>query len=145
MLTRLAPERLEVVLHHHMQMFHTDFCAFAAYLGESVDRCGQPCRRHNLELEDHVGAAHPVLRDAACRNTVFNAAAQSACEFARQMQGSGLRHFRIELLRESADQTKRLLSLYANLLAGNSDGTACWRELRAAGMGALTRGTMTNA
>jgi len=69
-------------------------------------------------LRDRNDVDHPVSVDAAGRNTVFNASAQSAVGDLPSMLAAGLRRFRIELLHESAAETQRLLSLYADLLGG---------------------------
>jgi len=52
---------------------------FARFLsaGDSWRDCGRPCERAALALRDGAGADHLVLADEGCRNTVFNAAAQS--------------------------------------------------------------------
>lgn len=40
-------------------------------------QCGHPCEKSNVHLRDEQGKDHLVLADMGCRNTVFNAAAQS--------------------------------------------------------------------
>lgn len=45
--------------------------------GNSYVDCGHPCERHDVRLRDDAGAQHLVLADMGCRNTVFNAQAQS--------------------------------------------------------------------
>jgi putative protease len=119
MLEWVGPERFEVIIHQHVPMFHTQHCLFAACLSKGKDRrtCGRPCRRR-VELRDRRGVAHPVLADGACRNTVFHAAAWSAAERVEEMTRAGIRHFRIELLRESARECTALLHAYARRLAG---------------------------
>ena len=44
---------------------------------------------------------HPVEADVGCRNTVFHAAAQSAAGVVPLLRRSGVRRFRIELVRET--------------------------------------------
>jgi U32 family peptidase len=117
---RFPAALLEVVLHQHVPMFHTRHCLFAAHLtqGTRCEDCGRPCAQHELHLRDRNGADHPLLADAAGRNTVFNAAVQTAAELLPAMQQVGLRHFRVELLRESPAQARDLLDHYARLFAG---------------------------
>ena len=71
--------RLEAVAHQHLPIFHTEHCVFARFLsaGDSHLDCGRPCEMHALHLRDGGGADHLVLADEGCRNTVFNAQAQS--------------------------------------------------------------------
>lgn len=114
------PDSLEVILYQHAPMFYTRYCLFAAHVSRTGDcrGCEQPCRRHAMLLRDRNDVDHPVLVDAAGRNTVFNASAQSAVDDLPSMLAAGLCRFRIELLHESAAETQRLLSLYADLLGG---------------------------
>jgi putative protease len=144
MLGRIDPGLFEVVIHQHMPMFYMEHCVFAAFLSTGKDwrDCGRPCDRHRVELRDRVGAEFPVVADAGCRNTVFNAVAQSAAEFVPRMQALGLRHFRVELLRETADQVGPLLDRYGRVLAGLEDGRSTWRQLQALNQLGVTRGTL---
>jgi putative protease len=54
----------------------------------------------------------------------------------------GLRHFRVELLREDADQSQALLSRYSRVLAGLDDGRSAWRGLQVLNQLGVTRGTL---
>jgi putative protease len=54
----------------------------------------------------------------------------------------GLRTFRVDLLRETAEQVGPLLERYARVIAGRDDGRATWRELRALNQLGVTRGTL---
>jgi putative protease len=145
MLGRIDPGLFEVVIHQYMPMFHMDHCVFAAFLSRGKDwrDCGRPCDRHRVELRDRVGAEFPVVADAGCRNTVYNAVAQSAAEFLPRMRALGLRHFRVELLRETAAQVGPLLGQYARVLAGLDDGRGTWRHLQALNQLGVTRGTLS--
>ena len=144
MLKRFPPALFETVIHQHMPMFHMEHCVFCHTLssGTSYRDCGRPCDRHKVELRDRAGAAHPLIADVGCRNTVFNAAAQSAAEFIPRMKDMGLRHFRLELLRESKSEVGPLLNRYARVLAGLEDGRSTWRQLRVLNQLGLTRGTL---
>ena len=144
MLRRFPTGLFEAVIHQHMPMFHMEHCVFCHTLssGTSYRDCGRPCDHHRVELKDRAGAAHPLVADVGCRNTVFNAAAQSAAEFVPKMKELGLRHFRVELLREEPDQVGPLLDRYVRVLAGVEDGRSTWRQLRVINQLGLTRGTL---
>jgi putative protease len=144
MLGRIDPGIFEVVVHQHMPMFHMEHCVFAAFLSTGKDwrDCGRPCDHHRVELRDRVGAEFPVLADAGCRNTVFNALPQSAAEFLPRMQALGLRYFRVELLRERAAEVAPLLEGYTRVLTGDDDGRRTWRHLQALNQLGVTRGTL---
>lgn len=144
MLGRFSPGMFEIVVHQHMPMFHMEHCVFAHTLSSGKDYrdCGRPCERHQVDLRDRVGQAHPLIPDVGCRNTLFNAAAQSAAEYVPEMKKLGLRHFRVELLREDGGEAKRLLDRYGRVLAGMEDGKSTWRQLRVLNQLGVTRGTL---
>jgi putative protease len=144
LLGRCDPGRFEAVVHQHMPMFHMEHCVYAAFLSHGKDfrDCGRPCDHHRVDLRDRVGAEFPVVVDAGCRNTVFNSVAQSAAEFLPRMRALGVRHFRVELLRERAAEVGPLLEQYARVLAGVDDGKGTWRRLQALNQLGVTRGTL---
>jgi putative protease len=144
MLGRISPELFEVVVHQHMPMFHMEHCVFAHTLsnGKDFHDCGRPCDEHRVELRDHVGESHPLVADVGCRNTVFNAQAQSAGAYVPQLQEWGVRRFRVELLRESAAETRALLDSYAGVLQGESAGLPLGNELRVLNQLGVVRGTL---
>jgi putative protease len=138
------PGLYEVVVHYHMPMFHNEHCVFAALLSDGKDwrDCGRPCDRHKVELKDRSSAVFPVLVDAGCRNTVYNALPQSAAEFIPAMLSQGIRHFRIEMLREDPNQIGTLLESYWRILRGQDDGKTAWKKLQATQQLGVTRGTL---
>jgi putative protease len=146
MLKRISPGVFETVVHQHMPMFHMEHCVFCHTLstGTSFRDCGRPCDVHRVELKDRAGAAHPLVADVGCRNTVYNAAAQSAAEFIPRMRELGLQHFRVELLRETASEVGPLLDRYACVLNGSDDGRQTWRQLRVINQLGITRGTLND-
>jgi U32 family peptidase len=144
MFERISPAWFEVTVHQQMPMFHMEHCVFAHTLsgGRDFRDCGRPCEKHRVDLRDRAGAAHPLVADVGCRNTVYNGTAQSAAEFIPRMLEIGLRHFRVELLRQDAVQTRALLDRYAAVLAGVDNGRATWRQLRVLSQLGVTRGTL---
>ncbi|HEV3235954.1 MAG TPA: DUF3656 domain-containing protein [Gemmataceae bacterium] len=144
LLGRIDSGHFEVVVHQHMPMFHMEHCVFAAFLSKGKDHrdCGRPCDRHKVDLRDRVGAAFPVIPDVGCRNTVFNSVAQSAAEYLPRMQALGIRHFRVELMREHAADVSGLLEHYSRVLAGLDNGKKTWRQLQALNQLGVTRGTL---
>jgi len=139
----LAP-RAEVVVHHPMPLFHMEHCVFAALLSPGRDHlsCGRPCERHQLALRDRAEMDHPIEADVGCRNTVFHASPQSAAELVAPLMRAGARRFRIELVRESAEDTTRIVHAYRALIAGEKRGRDVFRELRAAGGYGVVRGSL---
>jgi putative protease len=144
LMARIDPGRAEVVIHQHMPMFHNEHCVFAALLstGKDATDCGRPCDRHALALRDWSGKDHPLKADVGCRNTIYNAVAQSASPYVRRMIDLGVRKFRIELLGEAPEAARRLISKYRNLLSGKEIGESLWKELRASSYMGVTRGPL---
>jgi putative protease len=144
LLARADPGRAEVVIHQHMPMFHNEHCVFAALLstGKDATDCGRPCDRHALSLKDWTGKEHPVKVDVGCRNTIFNAVAQSTSQYVRRMLDLGVCWFRVELLNETPEQARRLIQGYRNLLDGKENGESLWKELRASNVMGVTRGPL---
>jgi putative protease len=138
------PEWFEVTIHQHMPMFHMEHCVFCAFLSEGTDytNCGRPCDRHDLKLRDRVGAEHPVKADAGCRNTVFNALAQTGADYVGRMLSLGAKYFRVEFLNETPDQVTRTIDKYRRLLRGEISGPELWRELKLLNQLGVTRGQM---
>jgi putative protease len=142
-LLRAAPPAwFDVTVHQHMPLFHMEHCLFCAFLSQGTDytNCGRPCDTHHLQLQDRVGARHAVKADAGCRNTVFNALAQTAAEYLSRLRQLGVRHFRIEFLDESPTLVSRTIAQYRNVLDGRTDGATLWRDLKLLNQLGVTRG-----
>jgi putative protease len=97
--------------------------------GKDYKTCGRPCEEHRVALRDFAGNEHPVVVDVACRNTVFNAVAQSAAPLAPTLIERGVRRFRVELVWESAEQTERTLGAYRQLLSDKATAAAAMRAI----------------
>ena len=132
MLSRMDAGLFECVIHQHMPMFHMEHCVFAHTLstGKDYRDCGRPCDRHKVDLTDRVGAAHPLIPDVGCRNTVFNALGQTAADLYPEMVKLGVRHFRVEMLREDGAGAAKLVDQYARLIAGETQPRVMMRSLR---------------
>lgn len=144
LLGRADAARLEVVIHQHLPMFHTEHCVYCTFLSEGTDytNCGRPCEQHRVSLRDRVGFSHPVRVDEGCRNTVYNAIEQSGAEYLPEFQGLGVRTYRVEFLEETPQQVRRVLSLYEQALRGEVSGTHVWRTLKATNQLGVTRGQL---
>jgi putative protease len=144
LLRSAPPEWFEITIHQHMPMFHMEHCVFCAFLSSGTDytNCGRPCDQHDVKLRDRVGAEHPLKADVGCRNTVFNSQAQTGAEYVARMLALGVRHFRIEFLNETPEQVKQTMAKYGQLLRGELDGSALWRELKLHNQLGVTRGQM---
>jgi putative protease len=144
LLTSAPPEWFEVTIHQHMPMFHMEHCVFCAFLSTGTDftNCGRPCDKHDVRLRDRVGMEHPLKADAGCRNTVFNARAQTGAESVDRLLALGVRKFRVEFVNESAAGVTTTLTRYRALLRGELTGTQLWKELKLHSQLGVTRGQM---
>ena len=126
-----AGPALELTLHQHIPMFHSEHCVFCTFLsqGHSFKDCGQPCDRHKVRIMDRTHAMHYLRSDEGCRNTLFNGRAQTAARYTDGMRRCGLNHFRLELLEENAEQTTHLIGLYHQLLDGHIAATDLMQRL----------------
>ena len=142
LLAGAPPEWFELTIHQHMPMFHMEHCVFAAFMsnGRDFTDCGRPCEKHRVSLRDRVGMEHPLRADVGCRNTLFNAIPQTGAKFFAPLEGAGLRRFRLELLEENIEDSRRLIRSYQSLLTGESDGETLWRALKAQSQLGVTRG-----
>jgi putative protease len=134
----------EAVVHHPMPLFHMEHCLFAALLSDGKDHrtCGRPCESHAVSLRDRAGMEHPVMADVGCRNTIFHTAAQSAASIVPALQKSGVRRFRIELVRESAADVARIVAAYRGLMVGKVTAPELRRTLAAEGGYGVVTGSL---
>jgi putative protease len=144
LLARVPADRVVVTVHHHIPTFHTEHCVYAHLLSNGRDfrTCGRPCEQHKVSLRDHTGREHPVIVDVGCRNTVFNAEAQSAARLVPKLLARGVRRFRVELVRETRAQAEAVLSGWQAVLAGTLDAAALAQRVGAHEQFGVTAGTM---
>ena len=127
-----GPE-LELTLHQHIPMFHTEHCVFCTFLsqGRNFMDCGRPCEHHRVRVMDRTYAMHYLRSDEGCRNTLYNGQAQSAARYVAGMRRWGLTRFRLELLEESPEQTTSLIAAYRSLMRGKIEPAELLEQLDA--------------
>lgn len=144
LLRRVEPGRVTITLHHHIATFHTEHCVYAHLLSEGRDYrdCGRPCEAHRVSLRDRTGDEHPVVVDVGCRNTVFNARAQTAAAHVPGLLAAGVRRFRVEFVREGAEDVRRVMVAYRELLAGRATPREAVQAVGALEKFGVTSGTL---
>ena len=144
LIAAVPPEWLEITLHQHMPMFHMEHCVYCAFLSNGRDYrdCGRPCEKKRVYLQDRLGLRHYLRADAGCRNTLFNARAQTGAEYAAHFVSLGVRRFRIEFLEETPEELVRLMESYEAILAGRLDPAVLWRDFKLQNQLGVTRGTL---
>ena len=110
--------------------------------GKDWRDCGRPCDTIRSSCAIASAPNSRLTADTGCRNTVFNSVAQSAAEFVPRMLSLGVRHFRVELLRESAADALAMVDRYARVLAGMETSRNTWRQLQMLNQLGVTRGTL---
>lgn len=140
----VGADRLEVIAYQHLPVFHTEHCVFCRFLsnGTSYLDCGHPCEQHRIALKDAQGRAHPVMADVGCRNTVFGAEAQVASRHMDALMASGIRHFRLEFVHETAEQVRQVAAVFSEYGAGQLTAGALDQRLRALVREGTTQGSL---
>jgi U32 family peptidase len=141
----VAPaERMAVTIHHHIPTFHTEHCVYAHLLSKGADykTCGRPCESQLVALRDRVNMVHPVVVDVGCRNTIFNAQAQSAARLVGDLVTRGVARLRIELVRETANETLTAWLAYRALLDQQATAVQTLAKIAAQEQFGVTAGTM---
>ena len=144
LLDSVPPQWIEVVVHQRVAMFHMEHCVFCMAISPGTDKsnCGRPCDIHKVELEDRVGARHRLMADVGCRNTLFNATAQSAAEWIPKFLEKGVAAMRLEFVDESPETVRDVVMNYQSAMSGQLDPRALWKRVKATNQYGLTRGTL---
>ncbi|MBJ9993158.1 MULTISPECIES: U32 family peptidase [Paenibacillus] len=144
LLERSKTSQMEIVIHQHLPMFHTEHCVYCTFLSEGTDftNCGRPCESHRASLQDRIGMSHPVRVDEGCRNTVYNAIEQSGAEYLTNFMDLGVSTYRVEFLEETPEQVHEVIDLYNRALRGEISGTQVWKTLKATNQLGVTRGQL---
>jgi len=144
MLKHAPAERLTVTVHHHIATFHTEHCVYAHTLSRGRDfrTCGRPCETTRVALRDREGRGHPVVVDVGCRNTVFNAQAQSAASAVPKLLRAGVKRFRVEFVWEDEAVTASALRAWVKLIDGRSTPQELVQSIAAHEQFGVTAGTM---
>jgi putative protease len=140
----IGAERFEVIAYHHLPVFHTEHCVFCRFLssGTSYLDCGHPCEKHKVELRDGRGRNHPVMADVGCRNTVFGSEAQVASRHLDPMMASGIAHYRLEFVHESAKIVRQVARVFQDYFMGNINSDDLDRTLQTIAPQGTTEGSL---
>jgi putative protease len=112
--------RCEISVHHHLPLFHTEHCVFAAFLSDGADfrTCGRPCDRQRIALRDRTGQMHEVVADVGCRNTVFGVRPLSALNHLAALRHAGVAHYRVEMITQDRRAAARLVEVHRSVWEG---------------------------
>ena len=137
------PDKLEIILHHHLPVFHTEHCVFCRFMSDGTDytNCGHPCETGRISLRDERGLEHPVMADVGCRNTVFGANAQSGAVHLETWRKAGIRRFRLEFVHETPEQVTGIITAYRRALEGKITTKQLMSELELHTPSGITQGS----
>lgn len=82
------------------------------------------------------------MADVGCRNTVFGAEAQEASAHIAQWLDAGIRHFRVELVHESAKAVVRITEAFTDALSGRISAVELRNRLREVAPQGITQGSL---
>lgn len=124
--------QLDVILHTHMPIFHTEHCVFARFLskGNSYLDCGHVCTRNTVHLRDQNGNDNLVLADMGCRNTVFSAESQTGVFSMNDWVRAGVGNLRIELVDEIGIDATKIVNSYLKFLSKELQASDVWDRLK---------------
>lgn len=139
--------RVEVTVHQYMPAFHMEHCVFASLLskGSSYRDCGKPCEKHRVQLADEFGNRHQIKADPECRNTMFNAVAQSAVGHYETWKALNLGSVRYEALYERGAELVGKIVSYQKLLSGEKTAGEIVAELKLSETYGLGEGPIAKA
>lgn len=122
LLKKIDAQKAEIIAHQFMPSFHMEHCVYAAFLsqGSSFKDCGKPCEKHQVQLRDQFGNQHLIKPDHECRNTMYNANAQTAISYLAEWRNLGLGAIRYEALHESGLEIYEKIGVYRDYLLGEA-------------------------
>ncbi|MGZ3691147.1 MAG: DUF3656 domain-containing U32 family peptidase [Pseudobdellovibrio sp.] len=132
LLKNIDASKAEITIHQSMPSFHMEHCVFAAFLskGKSYKDCGKPCEKHKVQLKDQFGNFHWIKPDQECRNTMYNAGAQTALPYLNEWQKFGLGEVRFEAVHESGNELISKIESYVSVLQGRKAVESALSDLK---------------
>lgn len=131
LLNNIDAQKAEITIHQSMPSFHMEHCVFAAFLstGKSYKDCGKPCEKHKVQLKDQFGNYHWIKPDHECRNTMYNASAQTALPYFQEWKDLGLGEIRYEALHESGPELIKKIKNYVDVIEDKKTIAAALKDL----------------
>jgi putative protease len=131
---------LECLVHGHLTLMISEFCALSSYLGGvDADSCKGVCRQNEFRLQDRKGEFFPVMTDEACRMHILNGKELSMLPHVPRLAQSGVERIRIEACRMKPAEIKRVTGFYRRAIDAGAEGLSSL-ETEAAEHADITRG-----
>jgi len=145
LIDNMQSQSIELTIHQTMPSFHMEHCVFAAFLsqGSSYKDCGKPCEKHKVQLKDQFGHYHWIKPDQECRNTMFNAKAQTALSYLPEWNQKNISTYRFEALDEHGRELTDKIDQYLKYLNKEQDLATTLRSLSANESYGLSAGNLS--
>ena len=132
LLQNIDSQKAEITIHQSMPSFHMEHCVYAAFLskGKSFKDCGKPCEKHKVQLKDQFGNYHWIKPDHECRNTMYNASAQTALPYLQQWRDLNLGEIRFEALHESSKELINKIKSYVDVVHNRKSISEAMQDLK---------------
>lgn len=140
LLKSIDASKAEMTVHQSMPSFHMEHCVFAAFLsqGKSYRDCGKPCEKHKVQLQDQFGNTHWIKPDQECRNTMYNASAQTALPYFEKWKNLNLGEMRFEALHEVGADLIQKIQIYQQVIKGQIGFDSAVKKLKTVEMYGLS-------
>ena len=139
-LAQAAMLPLECLVHGHLTLMISEFCALGAYLGEQAGQpCTAPCKQGGYRLQDRKGEFFPVVSDDSCRMHILNGKELSMLPHVYRFHQAGIARLRIEGCRMNPEDLGKITALYRRAIDAGASGLDM-AEIDAAEHEDITRG-----
>lgn len=109
---------IECLVHGHMTMMVSEYCAIGSYLGglTSNKKCSQACLKGQYYLKDRLGTLFPAVTDQFCRMHILNANELSMIPHVPRFTEIGVDRLRIEAKYMDTKEVNKVTQLYRKLI-----------------------------
>ncbi|WP_333595063.1 DUF3656 domain-containing U32 family peptidase [Anaerospora hongkongensis] len=116
-LTARSNTSLECIVHGHLTMMISEYCAVGSYLGQlHTGTCNQACLRGQYWLKDRLDEKFPIVTDQYCRMHILNAKELNMAIHVPRFSRIGIKRIRIEAKQDSPQRVGEVTKLYRELL-----------------------------
>lgn len=106
--------RAQVLVYGKTELMVSEYCMTGSLFGgKSKDSgCSSPCLRSGYTLKDRKGVRFRVEADRYCRSHIYNSVPLNLIPNLEDLGRIGAKHFRLDFIDESFEETKNILESY---------------------------------
>lgn len=107
--------RAQVLVYGKTELMVSEYCMTGSLFGnKSKDSaCSRPCLKSGYTLKDRKGVDFNVVTDRYCRSHIYNSVPINLIPNIEDLGRLGAKHFRLDFIDESYDETKNILESFA--------------------------------